>query len=292
MNSESTAPVPAIPDLVTAAADLGRRDTERHMRTTSVDSLQPLILGRLRQDERVDVVSLEKHLAFPLRSRGKAELHDPSDFAEYVNRLADLAYTTVWADPDSGRITALFDDHADSESPGWRSHTAVLVLKADPDWTAWLAKDNRPGTQAWFAEHIENLAHTVVEPDPATMLEIARTFDAKRNVNFRSGVRLDSGDVQLQYDETTKAKAGEHGQMDIPAAFTVHIAPFLGVPGADILARLRWRITDGELSIGYALLRPDHVRRDVVSAVIGELRAQLDSVPVYMGLPPQPLTAP
>lgn len=278
-------------DLVTAAADLGRRDTERLLRTTTVHSDTSLVVARLRQDERVVVKSLEEHLDAPLRTRGMAYLHDPGDFAEYVNRLADPSYTTVWADPDAGRLTAVFDDHADAESPGWRSHIATLTLKADPDWAAWLSLNNKLGTQAWFAEHIEDLAHTVVDPDPATMLEIARTFDAHRTVAFRSGVRLESGDVQLEYEETTKAKIGQKGELEVPAAFTIRVAPFLGAPAAEISARLRWRITNGELSIGYALLRPDRIRRDIISTLIGEMRGKLDQVPVFMGTPPPAVTA-
>lgn len=287
MNADQHLPA----DLVTAAADLGRRDTERDLQHTNAFADSPLVVARMRNDERVDVISLERHLDSPLRGRGNAELHDPTDWAGYVRRLHDEEFTTIWADPDSGRITAVFDDHAAFHTPMWRCHTATLVLKVDPDWNAWIASNNMLSGQACFAELIENLAHTVVDPEPATMLEIARTFDAKRTVNFSSGVRLDSGDVQLTYEETAKAKAGERGQLDIPYAFTVHIAPFLGVPAADIQARLRWRIQDGELRIGYALLRPDHVRRDIIAALIGELRDQVEPVPVFMGLPPKPVQA-
>ncbi len=275
-----------IADLVTAAADLGRRDIERELTTTTVHEDTSLVVARLHVDERIVVKNLESHLDSPLRPRGTASLHDPGDFTEYVNRLANPQYTTVWADPDAGRLVAVFDDHADFDDAGWRSHTATLVLKSDPDWAAWLALDNRPGGQARFAEHIEDLAHTVVDPDAATMLELARTFDAKRNVNFRSGVKLESGDVQLTYEEITKAHAGEKGELEIPSAFTIRIAPFLGVPAADISARLRWRITDGDLSIGYALLRPDRVRRDIISTLIGEMRGKLEDIPMFMGTPP------
>jgi uncharacterized protein YfdQ (DUF2303 family) len=278
-------------DLVTAAADLGRRDTDRKLTTTTVHEDTSLVVARLREDERIQVKNLEQYLEAPLRPRGTASLHDPSDFTEYVNRLANPQYTTVWVDPDAGKFVAVFDDHADFDDAGWRSHTATLTLKADPDWAAWLALDNKPGGQAQLAEHIENLAHTVIDPDPATMLEIARTFDAHRNVNFRSGVRLDNGDVQLEYEEITKAKAGERGELEIPSAFTIRVAPFLGVPAADISARLRWRITDGQLSIGYALLRPDRVRRDIISSLIIDMRGELEAVPVFMGTPPPAIQA-
>jgi uncharacterized protein YfdQ (DUF2303 family) len=280
MNAEHTA------DLVTAAADLGRRDTDRELTTTTVHEDTSLVVARLREDERIAVKNLEEHLDAPLRPRGTANLHDPSDFTGYVTRLANPQYTTVWADADRGSFVAVFDDHADFDDAGWRSHTATLALKDDPDWVKWLAWDNKLVGQAQFAEHIENMSHTVVDPDPATMLEIARTFDAHRNVMFRSGVRLDSGDVQLRYEETTTAKVGQKGDLEIPASFTVRIAPFLGVPTVIVPARLRWRITNGELAIGYALLRADHARRDIISTLIDDMRAQLEDVPVYMGTPP------
>lgn len=277
-------------DPVTAAADLGRRDAERELRSTTAEPDTALYVTRLRHDERVEVTSVERHLDAPIIPRGRADLHDPADFGEYVNRLGHHTHTTVWADPDAGRIVAVFDDHAGWEDAGWRSHTAVLTLKPDPDWTEWIRSDGNPGRQAWFAEHIEGLAHTVVDPDSATMLELARTFDAKRSVNFRSGVRLDSGDVQLTFEETTKAKAGEKGQLEIPYEFVIRCAPFLGVPQAELKARLRWRITEGDLSIGYALQRPDLVRRDIIAALIAELRGVIEPMPVFMGLPPAAVT--
>jgi uncharacterized protein YfdQ (DUF2303 family) len=203
-------------NLVSAAAELAYRDAERSLTTSTVEQDTALVVARLRADERIEERSLERHLGTPRRNRGTANVHDPSDFAEYIHRLADDATTTVWADPDGGRLVAVFDDHTNSELPGWRSHTATLTLKADPDWQQWLARHNKLGNQADFAEHLEDLAHTVVDPDAASMLEIAKTFDAKRSVNFNSGVRLNSGDVQLTYEETTTARAGEKADSTSP----------------------------------------------------------------------------
>jgi uncharacterized protein YfdQ (DUF2303 family) len=276
-------------DLVSAAAELAYRDADRSVTPSTVEQDTALVVARLREDERLEELSLERHLGTPLRNRGTAAIHDPTDFAGYVIRLASDGATTVWVDPDGGKLVAVFDDHINAVRPGWRSHTATLTLKADPDWRDWLARDNRRGGQAEFAEHLESLAHTVVDPDAASMLEIARTFDAKRSVNFSSGVRLDSGDVQLVYEETTKAKAGEKGQLEIPAAFTVRISPFLGVAPADVQARLRWRIVDQSLAIGYALLRPDLVRREIIDGLVGQLRSEIDPVPVFLGFPPPPV---
>lgn len=280
---------PGTGDLVSAAADLGRRDAERHLQPYDLDVTSALVVTRLRDDEKVVVTDLESRLAAPFWPRGAATLHDWRHFADYVSRLAVADHTTVWAQPDRGLVTAVFDDHADADTAGWRSHTAVLALQPDPDWGAWLARDNYLGGQAEFAEQVEGLAHTVIEPDAATMLEIARTFDAKRSVAFKAGVRLDSGDVQLTYEETTRAKVGENGRLEVPAAFSILVAPYVGMDAVPLTARLRWRITEGELKIGYALLRPDRALRDAMTDLVEQITARIASVPVYLGDPPASL---
>lgn len=286
-------PIPSMTEetanLVTAAADLGRRNAERAPMAYDLTSETSLTVSRLHRDERIEITDLEGHLLSPNRPRGTATLHDADDFVQYVQRLAQPDYTTVWAQLDTGTVTAVFDDHADSATAGWRSHTAQLRLQPDPDWQAWLGLDRKMLGQLTLAEHFEDLAHTVIDPDAATMLELAQTFNAKRNVNFRSGARVDNGDVQLTYEETTQANAGRAGQMEIPSAFTVRLSPFRGTAPADISARLRWRITEGQLTIGYALLRPDRVRDDILAALVGSIRDLLD-LPVLLGPPPQRVT--
>jgi uncharacterized protein YfdQ (DUF2303 family) len=275
-------------DLVTAAADLGRRDTERKLAPYALDENTALAVTRLRSDEIVAVTSLEPYLGAPLAPRGTVTLHDWQHFAEYVNRLTAADHTTVWALPDRGRVTAVFDDHADCDAAGWRSHTAVLQLQPDPDWTEWLKLNRQMVGQATFAEHLEGLAHTVVEPDAATMLEIATTFDAKRSVNFRSGTRLDSGDVELTYEETTKAKAGQSGKVEIPASFMVRVSPYVGMDAVHLTARFRYRITEGELVLGYSLLRPDRALRDGMERLTAQISEQIEP-PVFLGEAPQPV---
>lgn len=278
---------PTIDNLVTAAADLGRRDAERGLDCTTVHPDTALYITRVRNDEHVEVTNLEGLLDAPLRPRGDADLHDPADFAEYTNRLGHKETTTVWVDEDHGRIVAVFDDHGDSASAGWRQHRATLTLKADPDWRAWVNSDSKLDSQVWFAEHLDQLAHTVVSPDAATMLELAKKFQGKKSVAFTSGVRTDNGDVQLAYEETTTAKSGERGQVEIPSEFIIRITPFLGASPAEVHARLRYRINSGNLQIGYALIRPDLVRRDIMAGLVSSLRTQVDPFPVLMGTAPE-----
>lgn len=271
---------------VAEAAALGA--AAERAKAVSVEEVDGGLVARVvRQDERIEVLDLEHILAAPNGCRGDAALYAPQDFISYVNRLRSPA-TTVWADPDRGQIIAVFDDHTDATTPGWRRHRATLVARRDPEWEAWVRGSGRLTSQEEFAEFIEDHMLAVSDPDPATMLELATSFQARRNASFERGTRLQSGDVQLRWVETTTATAGSKGHLEVPERFRIRVAPYLGVDPVELDARLRWRINDGHLRIGYALHRPDlaeqeafdRIRALVAEAVqadlhLGEAPAQL-----------------
>lgn len=275
-------------NLVTAAADLGRRDAERALGPYPLGDDSALLVSKLRVDEKVVVTDLEAHLEAPLRARGAATVHDPGDFARYVQRIADPHHTSVWADIDKGAVTALLDDHAAVDMPGWRSHTVRLDLQSDPDWTTWMTYDNKLLSQVSFAELLEQQMHTIIAPAAADIYEVATTLQAKRTVSFASGVKLKSGDIQFTFNEETSAKAGQKGQVEIPDTFTLRLAPFAYTAPVELTAKLRYRIVEGDLKVGYKLLRPLEIRRDAFSAIVGDIRGQLgDALQVFLGSVPR-----
>lgn len=257
------------------------------------ESMESGIIARvLESGQRVEVVELEQTLPAPHTCRGNATIYEPADFVGYVNRLGS-ASTTVWADPDRSTITAVFDDHTDAATAGWRRHRAVLVARRDPEWVAWLGRDNRLGTQEEFAEFVEEHLSAIVkatpsDPEAADMLEVARSFQAHRSASFERGTRLQSGDVQLRWVETTTASAGSKGHLEVPERFTIRVSPYLGVAPVDVVARLRYRISDGHLRIGYSLHRPDLVQQeafDRIRAIVAE-HAKAD---MHLGEAPESL---
>lgn len=271
-------------------ADLIRRDAERVPEAYKLDEKSSLVLIKIREDERLEQVDLEKNLNAPRRPRGRALVHEPSDFAELVNRLADPHQTTVWANVHNGTMAAVINDHADYLAAGWRDHVVKLELQADEDWQRWHALDGKGVDQSTFAEFVEDVSHTIVSPDAATMLEVATTMSATRNVDFKQGTRLQTGDVQLTCVETTNAQAGAKGNVEIPEKIVVRIAPWLGVEPVELTARLRWRISQGRLAIGYQLLRSDIARRDAFARLVAGMRQDLDeNVPVFLGPEPTSL---
>lgn len=262
------------------------REAERSNAVAFEDVQSGLIVRVVPEGERVDVTDLEYTLPAPHGPRGSAVLWEPADFVSYVNRLGS-ASTTVWANPDAAMITAVFDDHTDATTGGWRRHRANLVIRRDPEWTAWLSRSGVLGSQEEFAEHLEDHYASVVTPDAATMLEVATTFQAHRNSSFERGTRLQSGDVQLRYSDTTQATAGSRGHLEVPETFVISVAPFLGVAPVEITARLRYRISDGRLRIGYVLHRPDVAEREAFDRIRADVIAGIKADAHLGEAPPQ-----
>lgn len=257
-------------------ANLGR-DAERANAVPFEDVEAGRVARVLNADERLEVYDLEGVLERPRACRGDVTVWEPADFVSYVNRLGS-ASTTVWADPDRGSVTAVFDDHTDATTPGWRRHRATLAVRPDPEWSEWAGRNNRLGSQEDFAEFVEEHLTAIVavnpgDPEAADMLEVSRTFQAHRSASFERGTRLQSGDVQLRWVETTSASAGSKGHLEVPERFTVQLSPYLGVAPVNVVCRLRYRINDGQLRIGYSMHRPDLVQQeafDRIRAIVAE----------------------
>lgn len=286
---------PELPEL-DAVFPVSLADVDRHVRNTGVHltAATPetsLLVQRRRDDERFDVRSLEEHLPKPLVQRGQVTIHDPADFAQLVNRLHDADHTTMYANVEPGQVVALFDDHASFGVAGWRQHRATLQLKVDADWQRWAERNGKLFGQEEFAEFLEDVAHTVVDPDAATMLEIATTFRASVNASYSGGIKRQSGDVEFAFKEETDARAGTSGTLEIPHAITVRLSPWQGTDPVDLIARFRYRLRGGQVALGFSLLRPDRARDDVFAKLLVNLRENVvEDVPLFKGAAPNEVT--
>lgn len=228
------------------------------------------------------VMPNDKFLTQPRRLKGSVVVDDVASFKAYVTEFYGELSTTAWVDPAQHRVTAILNDaHADESA--WRDHRATLQLVKTPEWKRWRQTDGSLMNQETFARHIEMSEVDIANPDAGTLLEIAQTFYASTKADFRSGTRLQDGQVQFSYVEETNATAGRNGELDIPAKFELLIAPFHGEKPVTITALLRYRIRDGKLAIGYELVRPDDIERAVMDLIAESLRG--DIARVYLGSP-------
>jgi uncharacterized protein YfdQ (DUF2303 family) len=235
----------------------------------------------------VTLQGLEEHLPAPIRIRQRLTVLDADTFISYINRFATAASAVFCNGPEGRTFTAVIDYHQ-PDAPAWREHSATYRCPITVEWGRWKEQDRKRMDQATFAEFIEENIKDIVQPNgllsapnAADMLEISRTLEAKKNISFRQGTRLDNGQVQLTYNEQIDGRAGETGQLSIPEQFFIGVKPFLGGDAFCIPARFRYRIAEGRLTMWYELVRPDKVLEEAYNAVRTKIQDGIDEVPLY-----------
>lgn len=235
----------------------------------------------------VDIKSLEHLQHAPARVRQKITVLDADSFIAYVNRFATTA-TAVFCNGPEGRTFSAVIDYHQPNLPAWSDHTATYCCPITVEWGRWKAGDRKRMDQATFAEFVEENVKDIVVPEDtptapsaADMLEISRTLEAKKNISFRQGTRLDNGQVQLTYNEEIDGRAGETGQLNIPEQFFIGVKPFLGGDAFCVPARFRYRIVDSRLQMWFELVRPEKVLEEAYNAVRTKIKGAINEVPLY-----------
>ncbi|MFB7589332.1 DUF2303 family protein [Streptomyces sp. NPDC056169] len=247
-------------------------------------ALEPGKYHVVHTGDRIHTVDLTTPEAtgVPARKSGTTTVRDAASFAAYYGKHAD-PNTEVYADADRLTVTAVLDAHT-TTSPRWSGHRLTLSLRKTKAWEQWITNDGKLMGQELFAEFLEDHLPELRSPDAATMLEIAQSFQATSKVDFTAGTRLATGQRQFSYVENTQARAGQKGQLVIPEVFTIGLVPFEGSGGYELTARLRYRIQESQLRIGYKLERPDDTVADAFADVVEKIREQIEQ-PIMNGTP-------
>ncbi len=226
--------------------------------------------------------SIEKAQFEPNRKTGTTVLTDLPSFMQYVAAQKFDACGYVFADPETRTLTAVFNDHGDVGSPGWRDFRAVYKAELSRELDGWVRNNKQPKEQEEFAVFLEDNIADVVEPSGEVLLAIALTLQAKTEVNFSSSRRLDNGQVQLTYNETIDARAGT-GAIDIPREFSIGLRLFKNGEGYKLRARLKYRLGGGKVKFWYELDRVENAIEDAFSAYVEKARE--GALPVLIGKP-------
>jgi hypothetical protein len=236
------------------------------------------------------------HLDRPRRRTGTIRLTDPASFADLVLRNVTTD-TVLYASRDDGCVTAVFDDHPSSDmgsnaapavAAGYRRDRVVLALCDGDDWREWASADRRPLTQVQMGDHVDMLAHTMVEPDAATMLEIATTLSSKSKIDLDSRVNLGTGAMTFSLVEDTQVKAGRtgRGEIEIPRTIAFECVPWRG--SERIRFEARFRVTasrDDGVRMLYAILRREETLDSAFRLLIESIREDVGDLPILFGSP-------
>jgi uncharacterized protein YfdQ (DUF2303 family) len=226
--------------------------------------------------------ALAKYRATPSRKTGCFHVHDADSFISYVRKHGLDGATEVWSDAQGQRITGVINGHSDGSDAGWGDHSVVYQVALTDAWKAWMRLNGNLVDQVTFANHVEDRMVDIIEPDAATLLEIAQSFEATTRVAFESANVLSSGERQFVYREETDARAGQSGTLSIPKEFVISVQPFEGAEMFELTARLRYRLREGQLTIGYQLVRPEDILRAAFVSVSDHVAAGVDA-PVFLG---------
>jgi uncharacterized protein YfdQ (DUF2303 family) len=216
----------------------------------------------------------------PDRIGAKVAFNDVESLIRYVERFKPEGALAIFASPDpQNPIVLVVLDYHQGEDPSFCTHKARLLFLTTKEWQEWVNASGRPMDQVAFARFVETHLPDIVEPPGAHLLEVVRTLEAKKKVNFRSEVRLDNGERQFVYEEDIKSAAGsgtQKGTLQVPERFTLGLRIWKGSDARwQVEALLRFRISDeGRLQLWFDLERPDDVIEAAFKRTIADLKAK------------------
>lgn len=237
---------------------------------------------------KTEIVDADGYAETPRRKKGKPTFFTPESFGRYVAEQK-VTGTALYANLQGPSVSAVIDGHHPETDemegdPGWGEHRATLQLRHTPEWLRWAGHDGQMLDQQAFAEHLELGQGEIVEPAAAALLELAKTFEATTQVAFKEAIVLESGERKLMYDETIQAKAGQKGDITIPREFIIGVSPYEGTDRFRVTCRLRYRIGQGRLSLGYQLVRPEAVLEEAFGDILAEIAGITELTP-FAGTP-------
>jgi uncharacterized protein YfdQ (DUF2303 family) len=226
--------------------------------------------------------SLADFLPRPLRIEQEVLLHDADSFIGYVNEYAKEGVSLIFFNGEGEEFVAILDYHQKPEMPNWCDHVATFKVRRSVEFETWMGANRKQMSQVDFARFLEDNTPDIAEPDSAELLQVALTFEAKKSVEFSSGIRLGNGQIQFQYDEIVRGTA-QKGSIEVPEKFVLGIPIHVNGPAYRIEVRLRWRLQENKVVFWYEIVRPHRYVEDALK----EIRARIEqetSIGVFAGV--------
>jgi len=221
----------------------------------------------------------------PDRVKDEVTMLTAKSFVDYVARYGSPGATTIFADEGRSTYVAVIDYHNPNDLEDRRGTCEHIVRYECPtslEWRAWTGASGKLMPQQDFARFIENNLPDINSPTAADMLAIALTLQVKKDAHYSSDLRLDNGQTQFRYEETIRGSS-RAGDLSIPDSFRIAIPVFIGEPVKAIEAKLRYRISDQKLVIGFELVRAEAVLLEAVQKVTEGIRSDLVGFRLFIG---------
>jgi uncharacterized protein YfdQ (DUF2303 family) len=205
---------------------------------------------------------------------------DPDSLASYLAVHKDKdGQTVIFADQDTNSVLGVLNYH-EAGKVNRADHRALLKLQFDPTYAEWRKVDGLPIDQADFGRFLEENAADITSPDPAQIIEIARSLEVTTAIDFKKAVNLSNGLVQIQYVEQDQTRTS--GSFEIPKELTIKAPVYFGGELQEIRFFFRYIAKGGTLKFRLDMHRKAYIEREAFLAITRRI-GEASSVPVYLG---------
>lgn len=230
----------------------------------------------------------------PSRKKGTTHLHQLDSFIAYTTRHKE-AGSQIIVDANYANGTVKFKTilNGDHEAAGFGDSIVRYEPQKTVDWSNWLGMNGKKVDQMTLATFLTDNIANIAEinpanpqfkyPNAADVLEFITNLEMTSTVKYRSGTKVQNGQVQFEYVEEGSDQT--KGKLAMFERFGIGLTPFAGGQGYFIEAFLRFRINrdSGALTIWFDLHRPDQVLEAATKEMIATLQEQITDCPIYFG---------
>lgn len=202
------------------------------------------------------------------------------DFIIYINNNHKKE-TTVFLDPSRDLIEPspdkppqkggyVFNVIFEPPGPGkehFCQHGAKYKIYPSKELLKWVCNSNRRICQPDFIKWIQENSIDIKTPKPEKLSDICNNLSGQKVSTFKSGVRLDNGDIQFSIEQKTQGEGAK--ELNIPEYFVLNIPAFDLGEQVEFPVWLRYHISEaGELTFTFEMQQPwDYVRLELFNVV-------------------------
>ena len=251
-----------------------------------------LALPIVLKHKDLEPVNLAEHLT-PYDFRSNARFDDLQSFIDYVNQYKRDSCAHVFAQVTPSQLSfraVLYHSWESASGPlpvDIRREAALAHFTAleSEELKAWRSRNGNSFTQGDIAEFLDLRAADISAPPAADILEIIQNFESKRDVHFKSVIRLADGSVSAAYENTEK---NVKSALEFPSEIELLIPLFRHMPAIKVRAKLRYRVNEGTLRLSYHLYQLEAAFDNEIKADVERVQEKT-GLPVYLGdLAPMP----
>lgn len=260
----------------------------------------PVLVDRKNQRPVSLKSMMEEFRLAPVRREGTATVTTLASFIALIDRHKDeesaIFGETAWPDP---KLTAVLNYDSEGVPARFGDHRIVYEFPLTDEFKAWIDSNAKPMPQDVFAYFIEEHAAELAAPmdaergeyerlfgetfaTPSELLMLSRHLEVHVNAKAKQGIRLQTGERQVEFVEEHVNSKGE--AVTIPGIFMVSVPAFVDGDSVRIPARLRYRISGGEIKWFYQLYRWQFFLREQVQHDLRDA-ADKTGLPAFEGQP-------